>query len=287
MKSCQPPVADTKTPNTKLPMGACDAHCHVFGPADKFPYAEGRAYTPPNAPLERFQALQATLGFERAVIVQAACHGTDNAVTLDAIQRSGDAFRGVALIDDGFSDKDLEDLHEGGIRGIRFSFARHLAGPPDFDRVRRLVERIKPLDWHLVLYLEPEDIIDFADTLTGFGVPLLIDHMGRCKTRDGVGQKAFQILLDFIRGEDFWVKICGAERNSDQPPDLADSIPFARALIEANSNRVLWGTDWPHPNIEGYMPNDGDLVDLFAQYAPDEAMRKKILVDNPAGLYGF
>jgi predicted TIM-barrel fold metal-dependent hydrolase len=287
MKYCQGPDPQTKKPGFTPPPNACDAHCHVFGPAAVFPFAEGRTYTPPDSPFEALQALQKVLGLQRAVIVQATCHGTDNSATLDAIARSGGRYRGVAIVDDSFSEKDFEKLHAGGIRAARFSYARHIGNAPDFSQVKRVAEKIAPLGWHVVLYLEAEDVVENAKTLAALPVPVVIDHMGRVKTALGTGQDAFRLLLDLVRGEDFWVKICGAERISSAGPPYADAAPFAQALIEAAPDRVLWGTDWPHPNIEGRMPNDGDLLDLLALYAPDAAMRDRILVDNPARLYGF
>ena len=287
MRSCKPPDPDTRKPGIELPAGACDAHCHIFGPAHGFPYAEGRTYTPPDAPVEDFRKLQHILGFERAVIVQASCYGTDNSAMLDAIAGSGGRYRGVAMVDDSFTDAEFEQLHEGGVRGVRFAFARHLGHPPDFDSVRRIAARIAPLGWHLVLHLEPEDVVEFADLLPAFPLPVVIDHMGRVKTAGGLDQEPFRRLLDFIRAADCWVKISGAERNSTAGAPYTDAVPFAQALIDAAPDRVLWGTDWPHPNTEGPMPNDGDLVDLLALHAPDAAMRRRILVDNPARLYGF
>ena len=287
MKYCQGPEPDTGKPSFAPPPGACDAHCHVFGPASRFPYAEGRAYTPPDAPVENFRKLQNVLGLERAVIVQATCHGTDNGAALDAIAGSNGRYRGVAIVDDSFTEADFETLHDGGMRGVRFSYARHLSGPPDFSQVARVAEKIAPLGWHVVLYLEAEDVAANAHTLAALPLPVVIDHMGRVKTADGVEQKPFQLLLELLRGEDFWVKICGAERISSAGPPYSDAVPFAQALIEAAPDRILWGTDWPHPNIEGRMPNDGDLLDLLARHAPDEAVRNRILVDNPARLYGF
>jgi predicted TIM-barrel fold metal-dependent hydrolase len=287
MKTCQPPDPDTRTPDLEVPPLACDAHCHVFGPAAKFPYAPNRSYTPPDASVEDFRKLQSILGFERAVIVQATCHGTDNAAMLDAIASSDGRYRGVAMVDETFTEKDFRVLHDGGVRGVRMSFARHLAGPPDFTKVRRTADMIRPMGWHLVLYLEAEDVVENASELTALGVPIVIDHMARVKPADGIEQEAFQLLLGFLRDEGFWVKVSGAERLSAAGAPFHDLIPFAQALIEAAPDRVLWGTDWPHPNIEGVMPNDGDLVDLLGQYAPDAEMRWRILVDNPARLYGF
>jgi predicted TIM-barrel fold metal-dependent hydrolase len=287
MKTCQPPDPDTRTPDLAVPPLACDAHCHVFGPAAKFPFDPNRSYTPPDASVEDFRRLQSTLGFERAVIVQATCHGTDNAAMLDAIASSDGRYRGVAMVDEGSSETDFRDLHDGGVRGVRMSFARHLAGPPDFTRVRRTADMIRPMGWHLVLYLEAEDVVENAAELQALGVPIVIDHMARVKPEEGVEQEAFQLLLGFVRDEGFWVKVSGAERLSAIGAPFHDLVPFAQALIDAAPDRILWGTDWPHPNIKGVMPNDGDLVDLLAHYAPDPEMRRRILVDNPARLYGF
>ena len=287
MKTCAPPDPDTRTPMYRAPAGACDAHCHVFGPAAKFPYAVDASYVPPDAPLETFMRLQRTIGLERAVIVQASCHGADNRVTLDAIARSNGRYRGVAIVDDTFTDADFRDLHAGGIRGVRFNFVRHLGGRPDLATFHRVVARIRPLGWHLVLHLDADDIVEFADMFAKLAVPMVIDHMGRVVAKDGLEQKPFQVLLAFMRNENAWVKLCGAERVSSAGPPFADAVPFAQALIAAAPDRVLWGTDWPHPNIARHMPNDGDLVDLVPLFAPDEAMRQRLLVDNPARLYGF
>lgn len=287
MKTCQPPDPNTRIPDLIVPPLACDTHCHVFGPAARFPFDSGRSYTPPDASVEDLRRLQSILGFERAVIVQATCHGTDNAAMLDAIACSDGRYRGIAMVDENFSEADFDVLDNGGVRGVRMSFARHLAGPPDFTKVRRTADMIRPMGWHLVLYLEAEDVVENTPELRALGVPIVIDHMARVKPAEGVEQEAFRLLLGFVRDEGFWVKISGAERLSAIGAPFHDLVPFAQALIEAAPDRVLWGTDWPHPNIEGVMPNDGDLVDLLALYAPDTEMRQRILVDNPARLYEF
>jgi len=288
MNYCQGPDPETKSPNFVVPPKACDAHCHVFGPAKRFPFSPDRSYTPPDASFETMQGLQKVLGIERAVIVQATCHGTDNTAALDAIARSSGRYRGVAIVDDSFSNEDFNTLNEGGIRGIRFSFARHIGNAPDFTTVRRITDRVAPFGWHVVIYMEAPDIVEHAQTLVDLPLPVVIDHMGRVKTEDGIDQKPFQLLLGLLKEKkDFWVKICGAERISTQGKPFHDAVPFAQACIAAAPDRVLWGTDWPHPNIDGYMPNDGDLLDLLSLHAPDEKIRRRILVDNPAHLYGF
>jgi predicted TIM-barrel fold metal-dependent hydrolase len=287
IETCAPPDPNTKTPVYKPPPKACDAHCHVFGPAHKFPYAGDRSYTPPDAPFEDFVRLQRILGLERAVIVQASCHGTDNRATLDAIARSHGRFRGVAIVDETFTDRDFALLHEGGIRAVRFNFVQHLGGRPDMAVFRRVVARLKELGWHLILHFDAGDIVALRGMLGTLPVPYVIDHMGRVKAKDGLEQPAFRALLDLMKDERCWVKACGSERVSSAGPPFTDAVPFAQALIDAASDRVLWGTDWPHPNIAKHMPNDGELVDLVPRMMPDESLRRRILVDNPARLYGF
>ena len=280
------PDSDTRKPRFALPPGACDAHCHIFGPGAAFPYAADRAYTPPDAPFEDLVRLHRVLGIERAVIVHASCHGADMRATLDGIERSGGRFRGTAIIDEGCTAADFERMHEGGIRAVRFNFVKHLGGRPDFTFFHRTVDRLKALGWHLILHLDADDILEFEALFRKIPVPMVIDHMGRVAAAGGLSQKPFRALLAFMKNENAWVKICGAERVSAKGPPFSDAVPFARALIEAAPDRILWGTDWPHPNVK-HMPNDGDLVDLIPLMAPDPALQKKILVDNPARLYGF
>jgi 2-pyrone-4,6-dicarboxylate lactonase len=285
-KSCLPPDPNTVIPQHKLPPDACDAHCHVFGPAGKFPYALDRSYTPPDAPVEDLRKLHAKLGISRAVIVHASCHGTEMDVTLDAIASSQGAYRGVACVDDAVTDRELERLHVGGIRGIRFNFVKHLGGVPDLAVFYRLLARIKPLGWHVVLHFDAEDILTQQDLLQRIDIPFIIDHMGRVKAADGLQQGPFQQLLDLFRNNPLaWVKVCGSERVSVGKRPFRDAVPFARALIAVDPQRILWGTDWPHPNITKDMPNDGELVDLFAEICQDQTLRQRILVDNPTQMY--
>jgi len=287
IKSCQPPDPNTKQPQFAMPQGACDAHCHVFGPADKFPYDPGRSYTPPDAPRERLKALHDLLGVERAVIVQASCHGADNTAALDAIAHSQGKYRGVAIVDESYTDKDYEDMHAGGMRGVRFNFVAHLGGTPDLEFLKKTVDRIRPLGWHLVLHLDAKDILEFEDLFKSLSITIVIDHMGRVDASAGLDQKPFQTLLEFAENENYWIKVCGSERISKEGPPFLDAVPYARKLVETAPDRMIWGTDWPHPNIKGTMPNDGDLVDLVGRFAPEPEFHQKLLVDNPARLYGF
>jgi 2-pyrone-4,6-dicarboxylate lactonase len=286
LKTCPPPDPDPVAPSLALPPDACDAHCHVFGPAAKFPYAADRSYTPPDAPVENLRRLHAKLGVSRAVIVHASCHGTEMEVTLDAIASSKGRYRGVACVEDGVTDRELERLHAGGIRGIRFNFVIHLGGVPDLSVFYRLLARIKPLGWHVVLHFDAEDIVSQRELLSRIDVPFIIDHMGRVKAADGLEQAPFQSLLALYRNNPLaWVKVCGAERVSNGKRPFLDAVPFAQALIAEDPSRILWGTDWPHPNITKDMPNDGELVNLFAKICPDPATQRRILVDNPTRMY--
>ena len=286
-KSCQPPDPNPKKPDFELSSGACDAHCHVFGPGDIFPYHPSRSYTPPDASRHTLKNLHDFLGIERAVIVQASCHGPDNTAMLDAIANSNGKYRGVCHIDEATNEKDLQVLHEGGVRGVRFNFVKHLGGAPDIDFLRRTVDIIRGLNWHLVLHFDAADLLEYKTLLTELNIRIVIDHMGRPIASEGVEQAPFQTLLEFMKDENYWVKVCGLERISKEGAPFHDGIPFAQKLLEVAPDRAIWGTDFPHPNISGDMPNDGDLVDLMALVAPDETLRQKILVDNPHRLYEF
>ncbi|MAF48092.1 MAG: hypothetical protein CMM10_07510 [Rhodospirillaceae bacterium] len=273
-----------------MPAGATDCHCHVFGPGDVFPYHPNRFYTPHDASKELIRTVHDKLGLERAVIVQATCHYDDNSATMDCIASDPDRYRGIVMVLPEVAEEELDRLDKGGARGARFSFAQHLSGgkKPDFTKIRTVCEKMAPFGWHAVIYMEAHDVVEYADEIKSLPVPVAFDHMVRIHPDLGVDQPAFQLLLNFLKDSDAWVKITGAERLSVAGTPFHDVIPFAQSLIEAAPDRLLWGTDWPHPNIKGYMPNDGDLVDLLGLYvAGDEALLRKILVDNPARLYGF
>ena len=286
MKTTAAPDPDTKKPKFRPPPLACDAHCHVFGPAAKFPFAPDASYHPPDSPFEGLQKLHAILGFERAVIVHASCHGSDMRATLDGIKRSKGAYRGTAIIDESYSEKDFQRMQDGGIRGVRFNFVQHLGGRPDMAFFHRTVARLKDMGWHLIVNLDAQELVELRDMFMKIPVPMVIDHMGRVQASKGLDQEPFRVLLDFMKNQNTWVKVCGAERVSSKGPPFDDAVPFARALIAAAPDRILWGTDWPHPNVK-IMPNDGDLVDLFPLMAPEPELQRRILVDNPARLYGF
>jgi len=279
-----PFLSKRRKPRFKLPRGATDAHCHVFGPSAKFPYAPNRRYTPADAPKEMLRAVHDHLGVTRAVIVQASCHGIDNAAMLDCIASDPKRYRGVAIVNESFTDKDFDTLHSGGVRGARFNFVKHLGGAPDMAVFNRVVDRIKGRGWHAVLHLDAPDIIPLSAMIRNLPLPFVIDHMGRVPAKDGVDQPPLRALLELSRLENCWIKVCGAERISIPPYDKA--VPIAQAIVKAAPDRVLWGTDFPHPNPT-HEADEADLVDLVPQYAPDAAIQKRLLVDNPARLYDF
>lgn len=281
------PLASRPTAFTPPPL-ACDAHCHVFGPAARFPFAPDRTYTPPDSGIDAFERLQERLGLSRAVFVQASCHGTDNRAMVDAIIRGNGRYAGVAMIDDSFTDADLTDLHHHRVRGIRFNFVAHLGGAPDLDRFWRLVHRVEPLGWHVVLHLDATDLDAYRTVLDRLPVPFVIDHMARVPAAGGTDQPAFRDLLSRLdQDERCWVKISCAERlTAGRVAPYDDVIPLAQALVARAPDRILWGTDWPHPNLE-VMPDEGHLVDLLAAFVPDETLRRRILVDNPERLFDF
>jgi 2-pyrone-4,6-dicarboxylate lactonase len=274
-----------RKPRFKLPPLACDAHCHVFGPGDRFPYAPGRRYTPADAPKETLAALHDFLGLKRAVIVHASAHGTDNRALIDALEWAPARFRGVCNADDSFTDQDFHRLHDAGVRGVRFNFVKHLGGAPDMAVVWSVLERVKPLGWHVVLHMDAVDIERIKeDVIAKLTLPFVIDHMGRVPADAGVEQPAFRALLEVVRRDDCWIKVSGAERISFPPYNAA--LPLARALVAASPDRCLWGTDFPHPNPT-HEADEADLVDLIPLFAPDPPQQRRLLVDNPARLYDF
>ncbi|MBI5111225.1 MAG: amidohydrolase family protein [Rhodovulum sp.] len=282
-----PPHPDPRTPRLALPPLACDTHCHVFGPDAKYPYVADRPYTPPDAPLAKLQWMQARMGIARAVLVNATPHGCDNLVVTDAIAASGGRYKGIANVDASFSEAEIGRLAAAGIVGCRFTFLARLGGRPDMSRFDTVVRRIAPHGWHVDLYLPAKDLDGFAPVLDRLPIPYVIDHIGVVEARLGVDQPAFRALCERYAGDPkCWIKLTGSERVSSAGAPYHDVVPFAQRLIEIDPDRLLWGTDWPHPNVPA-MPDDGDLVDLVALYAPDATVRQKLLVDNPARLFGF
>jgi predicted TIM-barrel fold metal-dependent hydrolase len=282
--TADPRTSPRRRPAFNLPPGTCDAHCHVFGPGDRFPYAPGRTYTPADAPKEALRALHDQLGIDRAVIVQASCHGTDNAAMLDCLRSDPKRYRGVAIVDDTFTDAQYRELHDAGVRGVRFNFMPHLGASADLAMVERVIDRVKGMGWHIVLHLHASVIIPMTPWIQALPLRFVIDHMGRVPAEAGVEQLPFRTLLDIVKNERCWIKVCGSERISMPPYDKA--VAFAAALVKAGGDRVLWGTDFPHPNST-HDADEAELVELIPKFAPDAADRRRFLVDNPARLYGF
>jgi 2-pyrone-4,6-dicarboxylate lactonase len=280
-------VANPSKPRLELPPGAVDAHCHVFGPGAVFPYAPERKYTPGDAPKETLFALRDKLGFARNVIVQATCHGNDNRALLDAIAHAGGRARGVASVSLAETDEALSALHQGGVRGVRFNFVKRLADAPPRAELAKLAQRVAKLGWHVVLYFEPQDLPPLFDFLVELPAPIVIDHMGRPDVTQPVDGPAFSRLLRLLDTRpDSYCKVTCPERLSRlSPPDYDDVVPFAKAVVESFPERVLWGTDWPHPNMTTHMPDDGKLVDFIPRIAPSESLQRKLLVENPMRLY--
>lgn len=274
-------------PAFTVPAGAVDAHCHVFGPGAVFPFASERKYTPCDAGKEALFALRDHLGFARNVIVQATCHGVDNRALVDALRTAGDRARGVATVRDTVSDAELADLHAAGVRGVRFNFVRRLVDPKPDAYYRAIIDRIASLGWHVVIYFEAADLEERWDFFTSLPTIVVVDHMGRpdvTQPVDGPEFGRFVRLMD--EHENVWTKVSCPERLSMVgPPGYNDVVPFARTLVERFPDRVLWGTDWPHPNMTTHAPDDGALVDVIPRIATTPALQHKLLIDNPIRLY--
>jgi len=274
-------------PAYRPPAGAVDAHCHVFGPGDEFPFAPERKYTPCDASKAALRALRGRLGFARSVIVQATCHGADNRAMVDALAHSDGTARGIATVRHDIADEALHALDAAGVRGVRFNFVKRLVDALPHDELATIAERVAPLGWHVVIYFEAPDLVEHRDFFTSLPTPVVFDHMGRpdlSKPADGPEFDAFAALLD--DNATFWSKVTCPERLSvTGPPRYDDFVPFARRLVETFPERVLWGSDWPHPNLQSHMPDDATLVDMIPRIAPSETLQRRLLIDNPVTLY--
>jgi 2-pyrone-4,6-dicarboxylate lactonase len=289
-KNANPPYIpfhpNPSKPSFKPPAGAVDAHCHVFGPGNKFPYAPSRKYTPVDAPKEKLFALRDFLGFDKNVIVQASCHATDNSALVDALVNSNGKARGVAVIGEDTSDKELQKLDAAGVRGVRFNFVKRLVDFTPRDVLERLAARVERFGWHIVVYFEMPDLPDLEDFFTGLPTLVVVDHMGRPDVKKGVEHPEFQRFLKLMKAHpQIWCKTSCPERLTVAGPPYDDVVPFARTLVESFPDRVLWGTDWPHPNMPVEAPDDGVLVDVIPKIARTPALQQKLLVDNPMKLY--
>ena len=274
-------------PKFVVPAGAVDAHCHVFGPGDTFPFAPERKYTPCDASWEQLFALRDFLGFEKNVVVQATCHGSDNSALLDVLERANGKARGVVTVKPDISAEELQRMHDLGVRGVRFNYVKRLVDPKPDDYYREIIEKIRPLGWHVVLYFEPADLGEKMDFFNSLNIPLVIDHMGRPDVTKPVDNEEFEMFLDFMRGNaDVWCKVsCPDRLTKSGSPEYLDVVPFAKKIVEEFPDRVLWGTDWPHPNMKTEMPDDGILVDYVPSIAVTPELQTKLLVTNPDNLY--
>lgn len=273
-------------PKFVVPAGAVDAHCHVFGPGDNFPFAPERKYTPCDASREQLFALRDFLGFQKNVVVQATCHGSDNSALLDVLEHSNDKARGVVTVKSDVTEAELERMHALGVRGVRFNYVKRLVDPKPDDYYRGIIEKIKPLGWHVVLYFEPADLAEKWNFFTSLGVPIVVDHMGRPDVSKPLDNPDFELFLKFMRENDVWAKVsCPDRLTVSGSPLYADVVPFAKTVVEQFADRVLWGTDWPHPNMKKEMPDDGILVDYVPSIAVTSELQQKLLVTNPNNLY--
>jgi 2-pyrone-4,6-dicarboxylate lactonase len=281
-------------PRFNLPAGAVDAHCHVFGPGAKFPYAPERKYTPCDASKEQLFALRDHLGFDKNVIVQATCHGSDNRALVDALKASKGRARGVATVNRNVTDAELQDMHAAGVRGTRFNFVKRLADFTPPEVLLEIANRIAPLGWHVVVYFEARDLPELYEFFTALPTTVVVDHMGRPDVGKPVDGPEFGLFVKMMREHrNIWSKVSCPERLSITGPKALngeqhayrDVVPFAKYLVETFADRVLWGTDWPHPNLKDHMPDDGLLVDYIPSIATTPELQRKLLVDNPASLY--
>lgn len=278
--------ADPRKPAFRPPAGAVDAHCHVFGPGDVFPYAPERKYTPCDAPKEKLFELRDHLGFSRNVIVQATCHGKDNAALVDALRDAGEKARGVASIALDISDSELQEMDAAGVRGVRFNFVKRLVDATPKEEFLRAAERIAELGWHVVVYFEAPDLEELIPFLNSLPTVIVVDHMGRPDVSKGIDHPDFQRFVKLLdTNENVWTKVSCPERLTIAGPPYADVTPFSRFLVEKFPDRTLWGTDWPHPNMKSHMPDDGLLADLIPEIAPTAQSQLALLVDNPERLY--
>jgi len=273
-------------PTFVAPPGAVDAHCHVFGPADRFPYSPQRKYTPCDAPKEKLFELRDFLGFDRNVIVQATCHGNDNTALVDALLAAQDRARGVASVSPDVSDEDLAAMNEAGVRGVRFNFVKRLVDATPKEVFLGIADRIAPLGWHIVVYFEAPDLEELVPFLRQLPTTIVVDHMGRPDVAKGVDHPDFQRFVGLMENNaDIWCKVTCPERLTVGGPPYDDVVPFGRMLVDRFQDRVLWGTDWPHPNMKSHMPDDGALVDFIPRIAPTREQQQALLVDNPTRLY--
>ncbi|MFL5000533.1 MAG: amidohydrolase family protein [Xanthobacteraceae bacterium] len=284
--SCPPPDPQPRKPRFALPSSSCDSHFHVFGPHAVFPFAANRPFTPHDAPKEALLRLHEVLGFERGVFVQSTCHGSDHAVMLDLLAATSGRYRGVALLTPATTPEEVKRLDAAGVCGVRLHFVSHLGPYPARDDVRAVMRLVEPYGWHVEVHVYGKDLLANLDFIAAIKARVVIDHIGRVDVREGPDGPAFVALRRLVDAGNVWIKLSGTDRVSQQEPPFRDAVALARILAEQAPERILWGTDWPHPNVRR-MPNDGELVDLIPDIAVNETTRRRMLVDNPAEFFGF
>lgn len=287
---CAAPDPAPRKPRLALPAGATDTHAHICGPRARYAYFAERVYTPPDCLLPAYRHMLDTLGVSRAVLVQPSVYGTDNTAMLDAMKAAGPGFRGVAVVADDIAESELRRMHEAGVRGVRVNIVDvpdRKPGTLPMAALKRLAQKVKPFGWHMEFLAHVDEFPELDTMLEDFPVDTVYGHLGYMKCDKGIADAGFQALLRLMRAGKAWVKLTGPYRISLEPLPHADTNAYAHALIEAAPRQVLWGSDWPHVMVKGAMPNDGDLCDLLGAWVADATLRKQVLVDNPARLYGF
>jgi predicted TIM-barrel fold metal-dependent hydrolase len=282
-----PPDPNPKKPKMLVPPGAWDSHFHIFGPPDRFPYSESRRYTPPTAPFEHWRSVSSAIGIDRGFLVTPSVHDLDPAVTLDAISRSEGRLRGMVRADSRMTKDDVKRLHAGGIRGVRFPFARVVRRAFDVDEFNRNIAIIESSNWVVEFQIDGNALEEHADLIGSVPLPTIIDDFAGIEPKDGLDQPAFRTLLDLLTNPNVYLKLICADRHMAEGSSYESVVQMSRAVIEKAPNRVIWGTDWPHSYVfrANEMPNDGDLIDMLLDFAPDESVRNKILVDTPTRLF--
>lgn len=273
-----------------MPARACDTHAHIMGPVARYAYSPARIYTPPDCLLADYLHMLDTIGVERAVLVQPSVYGTDNTVMLEAMKTAGSRLRGVAVVEDDISDEELKKLADAGVRGVRVNIVDvkdRKPGTLPMASLSKLARRIAPLGWHMELLMHADEFPDLDTEFADFPVEIVLGHLGYMTQGAPLDHPGFQALLRLIKAGRAWVKLTGPYRITATPLPYADTVPAAKALLEANRERVIWGTDWPHVMLKGRMPNDGELADVLSDWIPDQALRQQVLVRNPERLYGF
>lgn len=284
-RPCPPPDPNPKPPRLRAPAGSVDTHFHIFGPEARYPFLPERRFTPPDASVASYMNMHRTLGLARAVLVQPSMYGTDNRRQLDAAREMDIPTRAVVVVPTTVTDQELDDLWALGARGVRFNPSQ--PGSLPLDTLEKFAARLGALGWHIQLMMTPGQLAELAPRLGRLACPIVIDHIGDVRSAPGIGQPAFQALLGLLGGGRCWIKLSAGYHHSDQAPPYPETIPLVHALVKKRPDRLFWGSDWPHANHWGAMPNSTDLFDLLLDWVPDEAVRTRILVDNPVAFYGF